>query len=577
MHQRRSANGRFRTAAFFCVGVFACSFVTQTAAQQAPDAGGLRQEIERERIEAPRPPVKPLEPTRRPVTGPRDGELSVNVQAFTLSGNTLVATDRLQAALSGFLRRALSFADLQLAASAVADVYRDEGWVVRTLLPPQDLSSGTVRIEIVEARFGRVRIEGKELLDHLRVGEEHLLGIAGFVLATGASIRSDDVDRVLRLLDELPGVGAQGRLAPGDGDGVTDLVLNVNDKPIVGGDLRIDNHGSRSTGRERLSGNLSIASPLKLSDRLGFYALHTQGSDYVRGAYSLPIGYSGLSAGINSSAMRYRLVGSDFVALQGRGASDTAAVELLYPLLRLRNANATIGAAVERKTFDNESGGAVTSRYAVGTTALTLSGNRQDGFGGGGVWYGNLGLVAGKLDLSGSPNQAADATTTRSAGRFQKLRYALSRQQVVSESLLFTASFSGQLADKNLDSSEKFYLGGGSGLRAYPSSEGGGSEGEMLNLELQWRLPQGFSLSGLYDYGTVLVNKNNSFAGAAALNRYSMRGAGVSFAWANSQGASARLAWARRLGSNPNPTAAGNDQDGTLIRNRIWLEAAHAF
>jgi hypothetical protein len=56
-----------------------------------------------------------------------------------------------------------------------------------------------------------------------------------------------------------------------------------------------------------------------------------------------------------------------------------------------------------------------------------------------------------------------------------------------------------------------------------------------------------------------------------------MRGAGLSLAWANSQGASARMAWARRLGSNPNPTAAGNDQDGTLIRNRIWLEAGHAF
>ncbi len=577
MYQRRSARGRFRTAAFFCVTAFASSFVTLPAAQQTPDAGGLRQEIERERIEAPRPQVKPVEPARRPLTGPRDGELSVNVESFTLSGNTLVATDRLQAALTSFLRRPLSFADLQLAASTVADLYRDDGWVVRTLLPPQDLSSGTVRIEIVEAKFGRVRLESKAMVEQLRIAEDRLLGIAEFALTAGAPIRTEAIDRVLRLLDELPGVGATGRLAPGDGEGVTDLVLSVKDKPIAGGDVRIDNHGSRSTGRERLSGNLSVASPLKLSDRLGFYALHTQGSDYVRAAYSLPVGYSGLSAGINASAMRYRLVGRDFVALQARGASDTTAAELLYPLLRQRNANATIGAAVERKAFDNESGGAVTSRYAVGTTTLTFSGNRQDGFGGGGVWYGNLGLVVGNLDLSGSPNQAADATTTRSAGRFQKLRYALSRQQVVSESLLLTASFSGQVANKNLDSSEKFYLGGGSGLRAYPSSEGGGSEGEMLNLELQWRLPQGFSLSGLYDYGAVLVNKDNNYAGAATLNRYSMRGMGLALAWGNAQGASARVAWARRLGSNPNSTAAGNDQDGTLIRNRFWLEAAHAF
>ena len=568
---------RFRVAAYVCVGAFAFSFVAQPAAQQLPDAGGLRQEIERERLDLPRPAVKPPEPARRPLTGPREGELSVRVQAFAVSGNSLVATERLLSALSGFLQRPLSFADLQLAASTVADVYRDDGWVVRTLLPPQDLSSGTVRIEIVEARFGRVRIENKEILDQLRVGEDRLLGIAGSSLLAGKPIRSDDVDRVLRLLDELPGAGAQGRLAPGDGDGVTDLVLSVKDKPIIGGDVRIDNHGSRSTGRERISGNLSVASPLKLTDRLGFYGLHTAGSDYVRAAYSVPIGYSGLSAGLNGSAMRYRLVGRDFVALQARGASDTSAAELLYPLLRMRDANATVGAAVERKAFDNESGGAVTSRYSVGTTTLTLSGNRQDGFGGGGVLFGNVALVAGKLDLSGSPTQAADAITTRSAGGFQKLRYSLSRQQVVTESLLLSANYSGQLASKNLDSSEKFYLGGGSGLRAYPSSEGGGSEGDMLNLELQLRLPQGFSVSGLYDYGTVTVNKDNNYTGASTLNRFSMRGMGLALAWGNAQGVSARLAWARRLGSNPNPTAAGNDQDGTLIRNRIWLEAAHAF
>ena len=577
MHRRRSAAGRFRTAVLACAGALACSFVTHPAAQQLPDAGGLRQGIERERLETPRPQVRPPEPAPRPLTGPREGELSVRVQVFTLSGNTLVATERLLAALSGFLQRPLSFADLQLAASSVADVYRADGWVVRTVLPPQDLSSGTVRIEIVEARFGRVRIENKETLDQLRVGEDRLLGIAGFALTAGAPIRSDDIDRVLRLLDELPGVAAQGRLAPGEGDGVTDLVLSVKDKPIVGGDVRIDNHGSRSTGKIRVAANLSVASPLRMADRLGFYALHTEGSDYVRAAYSLPAGYSGLYAGVNASAMRYRLVGSDFVALQARGASDTTAAELLYPLLRLRDANATIGAAVERKTFDNESGGAVTTRYAVDTSTLTLSGNRQDGIGGGGVWLGNIALVAGDVDLSGSPNQAADALTTRSAGNFQKLRYALSRQQALTESLLLSASLSGQFASKNLDSSEKFYLGGASGLRAYPSSEGGGSEGEMLNLELQLRLPQGFTVSGLYDHGTVLVNKDNSYTGALAQNRLSMRGLGLALAWANGQGASARLAWARRLGSNPNATAVGNDQDGTLIRNRIWLEAGHAF
>ncbi len=35
--------------------------------------------------------------------------------------------------------------------------------------------------------------------------------------------------------------------------------------------------------------------------------------------------------------------------------------------------------------------------------------------------------------------------------------------------------------------------------------------------------------------------------------------------------------FARRDGDNPNPTAAGNDQDGSLKKNRFWLTASISF
>jgi hypothetical protein len=34
---------------------------------------------------------------------------------------------------------------------------------------------------------------------------------------------------------------------------------------------------------------------------------------------------------------------------------------------------------------------------------------------------------------------------------------------------------------------------------------------------------------------------------------------------------------ANRLGQNPNPTSAGQDQDGSLIMNRFWLNASLAL
>ena len=44
-----------------------------------------------------------------------------------------------------------------------------------------------------------------------------------------------------------------------------------------------------------------------------------------------------------------------------------------------------------------------------------------------------------------------------------------------------------QLANKNLDSSEKFTLGGIGGVRAYPSGEASGDEGRKISFDLKYK------------------------------------------------------------------------------------------
>ncbi len=114
-------------------------------------------------------------------------------------------------------------------------------------------------------------------------------------------------------------------------------------------------------------------------------------------------------------------------------------------------------------------------------------------------------------------------------------------------------------------------------MRAYPSSEAGGAKGDLINLELRWHLPVGFAATGFYDYGRVTVNSDNSFTGASPLNNYSLKGAGLNLTWQQGKGPQLKATWARRIGDNPNPTSTGNDQDGSLIKNRYWLSAAMQF
>ena len=107
--------------------------------------------------------------------------------------------------------------------------------------------------------------------------------------------------------------------------------------------------------------------------------------------------------------------------------------------------------------------------------------------------------------------------------------------------------------------------------------EAGGSQGQMLNLELRQRLPGGFTVAGLYDWGRVRVHHNSSFAGAPALNDHRLSGLGLTLTWANSRGSSVTGTWARRVGSNPPSGTAGKDQDGTRQLNRLWLLFTQRF
>ncbi len=77
------------------------------------------------------------------------------------------------------------------------------------------------------------------------------------------------------------------------------------------------------------------------------------------------------------------------------------------------------------------------------------------------------------------------------------------------------------------------------------------------------------TVSGFYDHGRVRNDDGNP--------SYGLKGAGLAAAWQSSFGLNLKATWARRIGNNPNPTASGEDQDGSLDKNRFWLSASQSF
>ncbi len=556
-----STPARFSPYSALSAAVALSLVALSAAAQTTPDAGSLRQQIERDRA-LPQPRKAAPERTATPEPMQPKAGVSITVKQFRFAGNTLLSAAQLSPPLAGYLNRPLSFTQLEEAAAEVAAAYRKAGWLVRAFLPKQDVTDGVLTIHIVEARFGGASLDGSE---PRRVPFAQVQRVFATQQPTGQLLNADALDRALLLADDLPGIAVAGNLVQGQNEGETGIALKLSDEALATVDTSADNAGSRSTGPERLNATLYLNSPAGWGDQLIATATHTEGSDYLRTGYTVPLGNDGWRAGASASYLRYRLVAPEFAALNGKGTSDSVGLEASYPLIRSRERNLSVNFNVERKSFKNESNEQVQSDYSSNSASVGLFGNSFDALGGGGANSASVTLVAGNMDL-GSLQAGENAERE---GSFTKLRYALSRQQTLGSALSLYASLSGQSANTTLDSSEKLSLGGNGGVRAYPSGEATGSSGQIAALELRWRASPSATVTGFYDWGHV-SNDDGSPS-------YSLQGAGLGVSWQTPVGATVKAVWAHRLGDNPNPTATGTDQDGTLSLSRWWFTASLPF
>jgi len=496
------------------------------------DGGAIRQQIE-QGIPSPRPESSTPPLRLAPAQMPSQGDTRVLIKEFVLQGNRLLSDADLQALLSPWLNQRLSFGQMHQASQAVSEAYERAGWLARVLLPVQDVSEGRLRLQIVEANFGTAHVLAEP---GSRVKPELVQRMLMQAQPSGSPLSLAALERAFLLAGDLPGAQVKGSLRAGEQEAQTDIDIQLSAQPLLLGDLQLDNYGGRSTGSTRLGANLQLQSPARLGDQLLASFSASQGSQYGRLAYTLPLGSQGWRGGVNASLMRYHLIAPEFEALDAKGPSSTLGLEASYPLLRSRNTNLYANLNLDHKFFHNQSLGADTSKYRIEVASLSFNGNRLDSWARGGSNSFRLGLSGGHVNLNGSANSQADALTTRTAGNYLKLNWQLARQQTLNESLVGVVELSGQFASKNLDSSEKFYLGGPYGVRAYPVNEGAGSAGLMARLELRASLSPQWSATGFVDAGRITINQDNHFEGAPALNKASLSGMGLSAAYNTGKG-----------------------------------------
>ena len=543
------------------------------AAPLLPDAGTILQESRRPPLAAPQKPPAPaivIDEPRADDSVDDTRPIAVSRWRFADGLPPQVSEAELQALLAPELGRSHTLKGLVGIAGRVTRHLRERGALLAfAYVPAQQIDDGVVTIAVVAGRYGKVSVSGKTCQ------RDDLVPGTFSALRSGEIIDAETLERALLLANDIPGVQVEAALAPGDAGGTADLSVNATTRERVSGVVYADNAGISSTGQARAGAQITVNGLLGTGDSLAIGGLSSfKGLNNYDVSYGTLIGTQGLKFTLREAKTDYSL-GDDFAALDATGTARIDSAELSYPLIRRRDANLTLSAGYDHKKLTDDVD-SVSSH--VGKTArlwrFGASGNFNDTLAGAASNDLSLTYSHGELAIDEDDALASDASSAQTAGNFAKLNVAYRREQTLTTDLQLNLSFAAQQASKNLDSSEKFYLGGPGGVRAYPQSEAPGDQGYRATLELRWKMAplrsakDSVFLSTFADYGAVQANKN-PWPGSGENDRQ-LAGAGVGVLWQIEKKAALRADLAWKIGSE----VATADTDKSP---RLWLQGAFYF
>jgi hemolysin activation/secretion protein len=545
-------------------------------AADLPDAGRILREQPTQTPQLFSPPSiiidkESTDPDKAP-TGP-----TFNLSGFALEGVTLVNVDELKLRLSEFVGKPLSFDDIQRISVAITAFYSAKGYVARAVVPPQDIENGMLRIIVIEGTLGEVDISNQGERARTDIIEGFLMNR----LTPGETMNLSTLGEALNILNDQPGISASSSLNAGAKEGEVNVLVSAEDKPLTVFNTSLSNEGSRATGEARAVVSASLMNPTGRFDTANLMLTQTPGSSYVSTNYSFAAGYTGLRLGASASYLDYEVVQDSLKGAEAEGHALTYGVFGSYPIYRLKHFSLGVAASLDQKELKDFTVAGEVGDRQVTTASLGVSGERLDSFLGAGRTTFGVTAVFGDSDQRNDGARQQDALSREAFGSFSKINYFLGRQQQLSATWVLGLSLRGQLAFDNLDSSERFSLGGVSGVRAYPSGEAGGDEGHLFSMDLNHQLTPSLFGKVFVDMGWIRDNHDTwdgwNAGNPGQKNSYRLAGVGTGLDWTISDDVSLSAVLAKPIGSNPGEDANGNDSDGRDQNLRGWVSLVARF
>lgn len=559
--------------------VFVTASFVSIAAQAAPPPPASPPPVTPGQVQSTLPTQQPQPNKSQPATitqpgptpsGVAPGGPAVKVTGFDIRGNTVIASSVLQAQVASYVGQTLTLAQLYDVADVLTRYYRDQGYgLAYVSLPAQTLKGGSVQLQVIEGRIGKVSIQGN---DRTRdsVLQKRAAGLKSGDVYTNAA-----AERAVLLLNDLPGMEAHAVLSPGTDYGTSDVLFNATETHYTG-DTSIDDYGRSVIGRWRVSADVNINSLTGSGDELTAGITHSDGDrlNFGKLSYALPVGSAGGTLTTAYNRAEYR---GDFVAVGAVGAgqpfsgsTQNASVSWQYPEERSSARSFYWNAGLSWDNSRSKTGGASPTETLTSNLMLLQIGSfytRQFGD--------QSGLsMSWTLWTNGKHYEHVLGGINRSAERARsELDTSYVHPFAQQWSIVTQANLSYSV--NALTDADKFNLGGPGSVLGYQSAEERGDSGYFLSAELQ----RGFSIGaqplawGLFlNNGKVWDKATDAAAVVASTNTDTSRGlssTGLDLQVVPSANKfTARLQWAYSIGRKP------TDGDGG---GHIWLTMGMTF
>ncbi len=449
----------------------------QVSVPPAGESGVGQKALEQSRPEF-QPPKEELPPLSikdsRTVVDPGAGPRFI-VKKIEITGNTLIDDATLAPILEVGDGLEVTLGILHLIAQEITSLYSVEGYILaRAYVPEQEIENGTVTIQVVEGKLGKIEVTG-----NTKFKQEEILARLKPLLNNPA-LKESALEKHLLELNAILGLKVKAVLKPGEVSGTSDLTLQVEESRTYQVAFDADNFGSRFTGEQRYGLTGETGSLFSMGDRLSVRGVTSNDDQvFINPSYSIPIGPYGTTLTLSYTFTDFNL-GGNLVVLNAGGKANIFTVDLSHSLMRTRSSEFHLSLGGEIRDFSNDFLGSPSSNDKLRDTYFEAGGFFKDSLRGH-TFY------SLRLQQGFSESDVSDPLNSRFQGRGDALlsSFDVTRfQSAFIGKTYFMLKARGQVTSKRVLSPDQFAIGGFGSVRGYPLAEAAGDNGFFVSAEL---------------------------------------------------------------------------------------------